>query len=584
MSLPLCPVGEAGGLVVKLRFALVMTFVLIGFLAVPALSQTAAASGPAPTQTWKQELFGAPTLDDASGQGGQSSGALVSGPVVGPNVRVNAQQQPFPAGFLGRSETTIAVAPDGLHMVAGFNDAQGFCGAPFGAACTPQVPSGLSGYAFSADGGSTWTDGGAPDPALGFASVGVPVFTRGDPWLAVDGDTDTFFYANLAVRADTGVDLGVSVHRGSFDGNSFAWNDVRVFNSPNGANDFYDKEAIAIDPHDGNNAVVSLTNFQALCGVAQNGLGQIEVWRTHNGGDTWLGPAIAGPERPDSVANCGNAGTLQQSSVPVFGLDGDVFVTWQVGPTFSAAGVPSKNAAIFVAHSLDGGATFGAPVKVADINSMRQDAPVGYNRGRINDHPRIAVLSQGEAEGRVLVVFPSAKVPTSAPSTAQNLVSINVFLSFSDDGGATWSSPKSIAGSVPATGVKRFWPVVTVGSEGSVDVVYYESLEQAAPDGSNCNVGLGGVLRRIGPAHSFVDTKIVRSHDGGKSFGTPVRVSSVTSDWCAGTVNIRPNFGDYIGAATVGQTTFAVWADSRETISIGGVPRHTVDVFFAPVT
>src|SRR3989442_973217 len=341
MSLPLCPVGEAGGLVVKLRFALVMTFVLIGFLAVPALSQTAAASGPAPTQTWKQELFGAPTLDDASGQGGQSSGALVSGPVVGPNVRVNAQQQPFPAGFLGRSETTIAVAPDGLHMVAGFNDAQGFCGAPFGAACTPQVPSGLSGYAFSADGGSTWTDGGAPDPALGFASVGVPVFTRGDPWLAV-------------------------------------------------------------------------------------------------GGDTWLGPAIAGPERPDSVANCGNAGTLQQSSVPVFGLDGDVFVTWQVGPTFSAAGVPSKNAAIFVAHSLDGGATFGAPVKVADINSMRQDAPVGYNRGRINDHPRIAVLSQGEAEGRVLVVFPSAKVPTSAPSTAQNLVSVNVFLSFSDDGGATW--------------------------------------------------------------------------------------------------------------------------------------------------
>jgi hypothetical protein len=275
---------------------------------------------------------------------------------------------------------------------------------------------------------------------------------------------------------------------------------------------------------------------------------------------------------------------LQQSSVPVFGLNGDVFVTWQVGPTFSAAGVPSKNAAIFVAHSLDGGATFGAPVKVADINSMRQDAPVGYNRGRINDHPRIAVLTQGDAEGRVLVVFPSAKVPTSAPSTTQNLVSINVFLSFSDDGGATWSSPKSIAGSVPATGVKRFWPVVTVGSEGSVDAVYYESLEQSAPDGSNCNVGIGGVLRRIGPAHSFVDTKIVRSDDGGQSFGTPVRVSSVTSDWCAGTVNIRPNFGDYIGAATVGQTTFAVWADSRETISIGGVPRHTVDVFFAPVT
>jgi len=50
-----------------------------------------------------------------------------------------------------------------------------------------------------------------------------------------------------------------------------------------------------------------------------------------------------------------------------------------------------------------------------------------------------------------------------------------------------------------------------------------------------------------------------------------------------GTVNIRPNFGDYIGAVTVGGTTFAVWADSRKTISINGVPRNVVDVFFASV-
>src|SRR5437899_12258903 len=118
MSLPLCPVGEAGGLVVKLRFALVMTFVLIGFLAVPALSQTAAASGPAPTQTWKQELFCAPTLDDASGQVGQRSGALVSGPVVGPNCRVNSQQHPFQACFFGRSDTTMSLATYGLQMVS----------------------------------------------------------------------------------------------------------------------------------------------------------------------------------------------------------------------------------------------------------------------------------------------------------------------------------------------------------------------------------------------------------------------------------------------------------------------------------
>jgi hypothetical protein len=116
-----------------------------------------------------------------------------------------------------------------------------------------------------------------------------------------------------------------------------------------------------------------------------------------------------------------------------------------------------------------------------------------------------------------------------------------------------------------------------------VNVVYYESLEQAAPDGTNCNISIGGGLRRIGPAHSFVTTKIVRSGDGGDDFGSPITMSSATSDWCVGTVNIRPNFGDYIGATTVGRRTFAVWADDRGTILIGGVPRNVVDVFFASV-
>jgi len=566
-----------GGIVPTLRFAVVATFVLIGLLAVPVFSHTAAATGSVTVPAWKLELRGAPTPGDGSGQQGQDSGP------VSPNVRVNAQQAPAPAGLLGRSETTIAVAPDKLHMVSGWNDAQGFCGVPFGAACAPQVPNGLSGYGFSADGGATWTDGGAPDPSLGFDSVGVPVFTRGDPWLAIDADGQTFLYANLAVNRDTGADLGVSVHRGSFDGSNFAWHDVQVFNSPRGADDFYDKEAIATDPNNANNAVVSLTNFQILCGLPQNGFGQIEVWRTQDGGETWLGPVIAGPEQPDSVADCGNSGTLQQSSVPVFGPNGQVFVTWSVGPTFSASGVPSTNAAIFVARSLDGGATFGAPVKVADTNSLRQDPPVGYNRARFNDHPRIAVLDNGEPTGRVLVVFPSAKAPTSAPATAQNLKSVNVLLSSSEDGGATWSTPRPVAGSVPANGIKRFWPIVTASSDGSVNVVYYESAEKPAPDGSNCNIGLGGPVRRIGPAHSFVDTKIVRSEDGGQSFGKPIKISSATSDWCAGTVNIRPNFGDYIGAVTVGETTFAVWADSRQTILINGAPRNVVDVFYASV-
>lgn len=76
-------------------------------------------------------------------------------PGVGPNVQVNAPQQAFPNGLLGRSETTIAASNSGKLLLAGFNDAQGFCGPPFGAPCTPENPPGLSGFSFSTDGGLT---------------------------------------------------------------------------------------------------------------------------------------------------------------------------------------------------------------------------------------------------------------------------------------------------------------------------------------------------------------------------------------------------------------------------------------------
>jgi len=500
------------------------------------------------------------------------------GPQVGPNVRVNAAQVLPGAGLLGRSETTIAADATGLDLVAGFNDAQGFCGRPFGAACTPQSPSGLSGYAFSTDGGATWTDGNAPP---NFNNV----FTRGDPWMARGGlDGNTFFYANLAVDATTGADLGVSVHRGHFNGSSFAWEDVHVFNAPNAPNDFYDKEAIAVDKQDQGLGIVSLTNFVKACGVPQNGDGQIEVWRTADGGTTWHGPTIVSPDQTNPA--CDGTGTLQQSSAPAITPKGDAYVAWQFGPTFTATGT-STNAEIRLAHSSDGGATFGTPVTVAAINSMRQDPPVGYTRDRINDHPRVAVATSGPHKGRVFVSFYSAVAPVTAAALtpcpppnvgatcrAQNLTSSQVFVTFSDDKGQTWSTPTPLAPAPPPTGIKRLWPVVTVGNSDNVDVVYNESQETATGTTSDCNVSLGGGRRRRGPAHSFVNTFMVHSSDGGATFGSPVQVSSATSDWCTAQVNIRPNFGDYIGSAAEEGTVFPVWGDSR---------NGPVDTFFAPV-
>lgn len=177
-----------------------------------------------------QKVCSANVSSPARSQASQAFHANAGKPGVGPNVQVNAPQQPFSNGFLGRSETTVAASNSGKLLLAGFNDAQGFCGPPFGFACTPENPPGVSGFSFSTDGGLTWTDGGAPDPAL---SPGRNVFTRGDPWMdRGGGDNQTFYYSNLAVDMFTGASLGVG---------GFAFEDVHTFNTAN-PNDSYDKD------------------------------------------------------------------------------------------------------------------------------------------------------------------------------------------------------------------------------------------------------------------------------------------------------------------------------------------------------
>lgn len=464
---------------------------------------------------------------------------------IGPNVQVNALQQAFPNGLIGRSETTITKVDD-QHLVAGYNDAQGFCGPPFNVPCSPNPNPGISGFAFSINGGLIWKDGGSP-PVIN------NVYTAGDPWLDYGGlNGNTVYFANLIIDSITGASLGIGVHRGNFVGNNFVWNDVHTIDSPKNSkkpgSDFYDKEAIAVSK-ESKNAYVSLTNFQKLCGIPQAGFGQIEVWRTSDGGDNWLGPSIAGPEDPVSKTSCGNKGAMQQISVPTIGPKGEVYVAWQAGPTFNNFGI-STNGKIKIATSLDGAVTFDSPVTVANFNSMFFDKPNGYNRDLLLNNPSIAVATTGKNKGRVYVVFYSAISPVSK---SPSIVSSQVYLTFSDDKGKIWSTPIPIAPTVPPKGIKRFWPVITIQPGGNVDIVYLESQDSISD--------------------SLVNTFWVQSTDGGTTFNAPIKVSTSTSDWGAASSDIIPNFGDYIGSDSSGNHAFPIWADARN-----GEP----DVFFAP--
>src|SRR5262249_11363584 len=119
--------------------------------------------------------------DDAEGLTGAirpGATAMVPSTIasVGANVRLN--NTAGDAANTTNAET--AIAAHGAQLVSGWND-----GLNFG------ISPGNSGYAYSSNGGATWTDGGVPPVPSGSSAR-----YEGDPSMTVD-NAGNFYYANL---------------------------------------------------------------------------------------------------------------------------------------------------------------------------------------------------------------------------------------------------------------------------------------------------------------------------------------------------------------------------------------------------
>jgi hypothetical protein len=522
---------------------------------------------------------GALALGFAALLGMAAAGWAEEPPQGSPNVAVNAPQQLFPNDNPSRNSSTLAASGDGQALLAGFEDHQGLCGPPTGLACPPETPPGLSGFSFSTDGGRSWTDGGS------FFALGNAI-TAGHPWadrlargggaeadrVARDGEDghghEVYFMVSTMQDAATGSGAGLGVYRGHFGAGTFVFDDGTIINAPI-PGDTYTRQSMAAARDGSAAAYVALVNVKEICGVPLAGFGQIEVWRTHDGGATWQGPAIVAKEGADSTdpndPNCGASGLLQVAPAVGIGPRGEVYVVWQSGPFFFADGSNSPTDAIGFAASFDGGQTFSPPLSIQVHNAMRDNPPVGYAKNRMNDQARIAVAQDGRHRGRIYVGFYTPVAPVTGRPASQSLVSSQSLVMSSDDRGATWSAAVPVDVAPPPTGLKRFWPTVSVRANGDLDVVYMQSQE--VPTGTPCSVPFNPTARRTGPASSLVDTFLVRSRDGGATFSAPLRVSSQTSNWCTAPYTFHSfllsNAGDYIGTASLEERTLALWPDDR---------------------
>jgi Big-like domain-containing protein len=434
-----------------------------------------------------------------------------------------------------QNETTMAVR--GRTICAGYNDTGPDTG----------VSPGLS---RSTNNGTAWTDLG---------SIGVFPRVIGDPSIAVDQGTGTFYYAELATLEGRPA-IGVA--------RSVAPDDCRNFADPQNASatssgladtTFNDKPWIAVDNTGGvddGNVYVCWTRFFNITSPA----GTVEVQelrfsRSTDGGVNYVNEQVlAAP------------GTNPFGCSVGVGPNGAVNVAW----------ADQQGGTIFFRRSTDGGVNFITPtVPVSAVNrppgSDRMVDCLPANGDRPDRHFTLnsdirqfnqawmAVDSTGGPfNGNIYVVW--AGDPVGMPDNS------DVFFSRSTNGGTIWDPPVQIGAGGGAT--DQFEPFVAVGGNGEVSIAWYD--------------------RRNDPANTQIDVYKTFSRTGGATF-TPI---SRVTDQSFGVPRLNRHYdpflsgcymGEYISVAADANSFYYLWGDNRNRVTNLLWPppgRPDPDVFF----
>jgi hypothetical protein len=409
-----------------------------------------------------------------------------------------------------QNETAIAVNPaNPLNLVAGTNDYRDCC-----------IPSGGtlrndgSGWVYvSMDGGATWTN--IKLPGVGFSGDPKGAFKKltsvGDPTIAF-GANNTVYYANIGFnRVDASDGIFVSV---SHDG-GLNWDAPTLVANSGGSTYFNDKLWVGADPNSGN-VTISWTRFKdnPKYGYVES---PIVAANSSNYGATWSSWVdVSGPYK------------YNQGSVPVYGNDGNVYVSFE--GAVAADGYADYN---IVAKSIDGGKTFSQTVVSRNVD---ENFPIFGGRGvlsglhfRTNTFPALTV---DRITGKLFLAWADNSLGNSTTTSVQ------VFIQSSLDG-VNWTAPTQLT----TTTEDKIYPWVAANDDNVI--VSYYTREFA------------------GSSSLEIDYGYVKSTDGGATWSASTRITEQSSDpgiqFTAGAF-----IGDYTGVA-IGSDNVAhpLWTDFR---------------------
>ncbi len=335
------------------------------------------------------------------------------------------------------------------------------------------------GYSYSTDSGETWS----VSQLLPQIIPNVPLSS--DPVVGVD-TAGNFYIYTVSLNELTGVgELWVFK---SFD-QGVSFNDVYEIAAGPG---FEDKEWAAADLNPSspfvNNLYLSWTRFDSST--------EILLTRSTDAGVNWNSPVLVS----DVTGGV-------QGSFPAAAPNGDLYVVWR---GFSGG------SRILFDKSTDGGLSFNSDVLVSN-------APGAWFPTMAVDH------SGGATDGYIYVVWNDERNGDD-----------DVFMSFSSNGGSSWSSPLRINNDPVGNGKLQYWPSIAIGQNGDIAILFYDT--------------------RNTPNNNIIEAFLAKSTDGGSTF-TNELISSVQSPTNIPNSDVR--FGDYIQLDFYGSKIVPVWTDER---------------------
>jgi hypothetical protein len=416
----------------------------------------------------------------------------------------------------GQAETSIAVDSTGMHVVIGFNDTRGFALNPLS----------VSGFAYSDDGGATFTDGGQLPITTGTSNIGTTILPQvvGDPEVKYLGGCN-FIYFSIMVKkfSATTAAQTMCVHRSSDCGHTWTGPyEVTSATNPSGAvtaggspRDAADKEFADVDPETGR-VLMSWSNFTPFAP------GGVQISTTYSDDilsatpPTWSARSILG-----ATANDG------QASIPRFAGNGssDVYVAWR---RVFAGNLANTG----YARSTDNGATWAPAVNLSPANFGAMDQVLGNDR--INTSPSLAVdLSTGLYAGSIYLVHSNNSTHDGADIAFQR----------STDGGSSFSAP-ILLDSRPGSDRAQWFPWVSVDKDTGRVYVHY--LDQG-----------------IASSGDLSEASYLYSDDGGTTWSRPMPLTDRPFKAGWGNDTGQPNLGDYNQSTAQGGELFAVWGGTE---------------------